>query len=104
MLKVKETLRSILNEREDINIAKIARLSGVPKANIAGWLNGSSPNLIQLDKVATLLGVSLEYLAFGRREHAKFAPPKRIILNDGSYEISIKKIPATDKEKSNDKE
>ncbi len=93
MLKVKENLRKILKEREDLTVASLARKAGIPKANLQTWLTGSTPNIEQLDKVAKALGVSLEYLAFGRTDEEKMdALIEKVMVHTGTYEISVKKI------------
>lgn len=58
-------LRKLLDDR-GLSIAELSRKSNVPKSNINSWLQGASPSLEQLDKVARFLGVSIESLAFGR--------------------------------------
>jgi transcriptional regulator with XRE-family HTH domain len=92
MIKVKETLARILNER-GMKVSSLAKFSGVSKSNIQTWLTGSKPSIEQLDKVAKALGVSFEYLAFGRSEDDKLQSIfDKIVLHSGTYEISVKKI------------
>lgn len=92
-MKVKEILQKILNERDELSVSGLARKSGVPKANIQSWLTGSSPNIEQLDKVARTLGVSFEYLAFGRSEHEKAESLlDKVLVHTGTYEISVRKV------------
>jgi transcriptional regulator with XRE-family HTH domain len=93
LLKVKETLKKILNEREGLSVSALARMASVPKANILTWMEGASPNVEQLDRVAKALGVSFEYLAFGRSDEEKEeAIFDKILMHSGTYEISVKKI------------
>lgn len=66
-----EVLRKLLDER-GISIAEIARRTGVPKSNIHAWLQGASPSVDQLDRVAQYFGVSMEYLAFGEKPRIHF--------------------------------
>lgn len=92
MLKLSENLRRILNER-DMTVASLSRLSGVPKTNIQGWLDGASPNVIQLFQVATVLNVNLEELAFSKRSFSLVDKAlDQLELNTGTYEIRIRKI------------
>lgn len=87
-----EVLRRLLDDR-GISIQELARKSGVPKTNISTWLQGSSPSIEQLDKVARCLGVSLEYLAFGRESRDPLEEFfERVEIHKGEYEISVKKL------------
>lgn len=92
MLKVRETLTKLMAQK-GIKVPTLAKISGVSKSNIQTWLTGSKPSIEQLDKVANALGVSLEYLAFGRTEEEKFQSVlEKVVLHTGTYEISVKKI------------
>jgi transcriptional regulator with XRE-family HTH domain len=92
MLKVMETLPKLMAEK-GIKIPALSKKSGVSKSNIQTWLTGSKPSIEQLDKVAKALGVSFEYLAFGRSEEEKVQSIfDKIVLHTGTYEISIKKV------------
>lgn len=87
-----EVLRRLLDDR-GISIQELARKSGVPKTNISSWLQGSSPSIEQLDKVARCMNVSIEYLAFGREARDPMEEFfERVEIHKGEYEISVKKI------------
>lgn len=85
-------LEYLMDER-DISAAELSRKTLVPKSNISSWLCGANPNILQLQKVAEYLGVELDYFISGRlrpvpEPHLLF----RSSLNEGNYEIIIKKI------------
>ncbi|MBH46588.1 MAG: hypothetical protein CME71_00295 [Halobacteriovorax sp.] len=87
-----EILRKLLDE-QGISIAELARKTDVPKSNINTWLQGSTPNIEQVDKVARYFGVPLEYLAFGREKQDPFEEFfERVEIHKGEYEISVKKL------------
>jgi predicted transcriptional regulator len=101
-LKLKENLRNILKERNDLSVSSLARLAGVSKSNIQGWLDGSSPNLVQLDRVAKILNVDIEYLAFGRKEEVEECLESvlnKVLIHTGLYEVTVKKVSKTNHEK-----
>lgn len=97
-LKLKENLRQALRDRDDMSVSSLARKSGVPKSNIQGWLDGVSPNLVQLDKVAKTLGMSIEYLAFGRSKEDRIEELlEKVLIHTGLYEVTVKKVSTTKK-------
>lgn len=74
-----------------MSVSALARKSELPKANIQSWLTGSNPNIEQLDKVAKTLGVSFEYLAFGRSDQSKIESLlEKVVMHTGTYEITLK--------------
>jgi len=85
-------LKSLLKSH-NLSISELASRTKVPKTNIQGWLNGSSPNIEQLDKVANYFGITIEELAFDRK-------PKNVIeeiftealVHTGHYKIQITKL------------
>ena len=89
---LKDILRDLINEK-DISVASLARKTSVPKTNINSWLQGASPNIEQLYKVAQFFDVPIEYLAFGKQVEdpmSKFMD--KFHIHTGLYEISIKKV------------
>lgn len=81
-------------EEQGISLAEVSRKTGVPKSTLSAWLRGASPNLEQLDKVAQFLHTNIDFLAFNRRENrAEDLLLYRTIVEKGSYEILIKKLP-----------
>ena len=66
---------------------------GCSTGNISKWKNGSVPNLDLASKIASHLGVSLDYLVYGnesRNEH--LASASNLGLGDCDFYDSVKKI------------
>ena len=91
-IKLKALLKS-----KNMSVAELAKATGVPKTNIQQWMTGSSPNIIQVDKVANFFNLTLEELVFDRR-------PKNTIedlftealIHTGHYKIQITKLSKKD--------
>lgn len=89
---LQKILRELLDSK-NLSVTALSRETGVPKTNIQGWLDGASPNIGQLDQVARYLGVSLEYLAFGRDDAEKWDELlEKVHIHTGMYEITVKKV------------
>jgi transcriptional regulator with XRE-family HTH domain len=89
---LKDVLRDLINEW-DITVASLARKTGVPKTNINSWLQGSSPNLEQLYKVAQFFNVTLDYMATGEEVDDPVAQfMDKFDVHTGMYEITVKKV------------
>ena len=87
-----KNLKRILEER-NMSIAELAKKTGVPKTNIGSWLSGSSPKIEQLFKVAQFLGMSIEALAFDKKNDETLNNLiDKLEVHSGLYEISIKKV------------
>jgi transcriptional regulator with XRE-family HTH domain len=85
-------LKDVL-EKNRISVAELSRQTGVPKTNIQQWLTGTSPNIIQLDKVATFFNMTIEELYFDRKESTKPSVfLNKIEITEGAYKILIEKI------------
>lgn len=88
-----EVLTRLMKERA-LTLAKLSRLSGVPKTSIHGWMTGrKAMDLDQLKRVASVLEVSLHELAYG--EEDPFAMRKGEILKElfsGDVRVTIHKI------------
>ena len=95
MLKLATSLRKLIAQR-DMSVAGISRKSNVPKTNIQGWLDGASPNIVQLAKVAQALNVSIEALAFGDlANNGQFRDVEvhsSLEIPSGTYEVSIRRV------------
>jgi transcriptional regulator with XRE-family HTH domain len=92
LLNLAVNLRKILID-QDLTVASLARKSSVPKTNIQGWLDGSSPNIVQLYMVASVLNMNIEELAFGKRNLSALEKAiDDMEIKTGRYEIAIKKI------------
>ena len=66
---------------------------GCSTGNISKWKSGSVPNLDLASKIASHLGVSLDYLVYGnesRNEH--LAPTSNLDLEECDFYYSVKKI------------
>ncbi len=93
-----KNLRALLEAR-NLSVTELAKRASVPKTNIQSWLNGSSPDIFQLDKVAQVLGVSFEELAFNRKPPELFGElVDKFEVHSGTYEVSIKKIISKNKQ------
>lgn len=79
-------------EEQNISIAELSRITGVPKSTLSSCLKGRSPNLEQLNLVAEFLNESIDYIAFNRKDKAQDFLIYRTIIENGSYENIIKKI------------
>ncbi len=90
-----KNLEEILKLKE-ITLSELAKATSVPRTTLIGWVKGTSasPNLEQLDRVASYLKVSIEELAFGR----KTKQPELADLLDsatvhtGLYKLTIEKV------------
>jgi transcriptional regulator with XRE-family HTH domain len=88
-------LKNLVNalEEQNISLAELSRRTGVPKSTLSSWLRGSSPNLEQLNKVAEYLSLSIDFLAFDKKEKiSSELLLYKALVTDGTIEIVIKKI------------
>ena len=77
-LKLRRILPSLL-KKQGITAAQLSRKSNVPKSVISDWIAGSHPrNLLQVMRVATSLGVTLEMLCFGLEQRRLLGEGDRI--------------------------
>lgn len=93
-LKLHETIPALLKKR-GMTLRKLAKLAKVPASNISGWaVPGSKPkDILQVSAVADALGVSLNFLLFGK-------PDKKINLDElptevvmsGVYKLKLERI------------
>lgn len=88
-------LKTLLEDKE-LTLTQLAKLSGVPKSTLSGWVHGSStnPRIDQLILVADALRVSIDFLITGRKPEE---PDLENLLNkielfNGQFELSIKRI------------
>jgi transcriptional regulator with XRE-family HTH domain len=90
--KLKEML-----EKNRLTVAELSRQTGVPKTNIQQWLTGTSPNIKQIDKVASFLNMSIEELYFDRKPKTNptSALSDKIEIKEGAYRLIIEKINPT---------
>jgi transcriptional regulator with XRE-family HTH domain len=91
-MNLSKNLRNLLNEK-NLSVSALARETGVPKTNIQQWLNGSSPNIEQLNMVASYFAVSIDYLAFNKEDQDVVSQIfSKLEVHTGLYEISVKKM------------
>lgn len=91
-------LKSLLKSH-NLSISELASRTKVPKTNIQGWLNGSSPNVEQLDKVATYFEITIEELMFDRKpKNAIEDLFSEVLVHTGHYKIQITKLTKKDEE------
>lgn len=92
-MKLGPTLLSLCNERR-LNLAKLSRITGVPRQTLHNWTLGRrSVNPEQLRVVAKALKVSTHYLLFG--ENDPFEGPGDEILREifsGDVRVTLHKI------------
>jgi transcriptional regulator with XRE-family HTH domain len=94
--KLKALLKS-----NNLSIAELAKRVNIPKTNIQQWLQGATPNVYQVEKVATYFGLTVDELIFDRKPKSSvedlFA---EALIHTGHYKISITKL--TKKDESED--
>ena len=90
-----KNLEEIL-KRKELTVTELAKATNIPRTTLLGLIKGtsSSPNLSQLDTVAQFLSVSIEELAFGRKQKT---PDIGEILTSaevhtGIYRLTLEKL------------
>lgn len=93
-LKLHETIPALLKKR-GMTLRELAKLAKVPASNISGWaVPGARPkDILKVASVADALGVSLNFLLFGK-------PEKKINLDElptevvmaGVYKLKLERI------------
>lgn len=83
-------------KRKELTVTELSKATNIPRTTLLGWIKGtsSSPNLSQLDTVAQFLDVTIEELAFGRRQRK---PDISEILTSaevhtGIYRLTLEKL------------
>lgn len=92
-LRIGETLKDLLKAQR-LSPRGLSKLSGVPYTTLQEWSGNRSPkNPLQIQQVASTLGVSMHFLLFGAPD------PEENITNifkedvfSGTFEITIKKV------------
>lgn len=87
-MKLKEILRQLIKEK-GISVTSLSKNAKVPLQTLNNWLSGLKPrDLDQVKSVADYLGVSLDYLVYGKKE-------KNIDINDlvafGTFDVYLKR-------------
>lgn len=62
-----KNLKKLLEEN-NLSVAALARETRIPKSTINSWIQGRSPNLEQLERVASYFNTSIDFLAFNKRD------------------------------------
>ncbi len=89
---LKDRLREAIS-KVDMSITTLARLAEVPRQNIMKWLQGSSPNIEQLSRVANVLEESLDWLVSGKMPEDPMGQfMEKLHIHTGLYEITVKKV------------
>lgn len=90
--KLKALLRS-----HNLSVAELAKRTGLPRSTIQQWTAGGTPNVYQLEKVATYFNITIDELVFDKK-------PKQAIeelftealVHTGHYKIQITKLTKKD--------
>lgn len=92
-LKIGQTLSELLKKKK-LSIREVAKGCQVPASTLGEWLNNRTPkNPVQVQQVASYLGVTLHFLLFGIEDREE--PIQKILKEDffsGTFEISIKRV------------
>lgn len=92
-VKIQTTLKMLLAE-QNLSLRDLSKRSGVPYSTLQEWSTNRSPkNPVQIQKVASCLGVSMHYLIFGEEDKAE--PLTKLLKEDvfsGTFEINIKRV------------
>ena len=86
-----------LMKSHNLTVTELAQRTGVPRTNIQQWLTGSSPNIIQVDKVASYFDLTVDELVFGRKPKSSVEELfTEALIHTGHYKISITKLTKKD--------
>lgn len=92
-LMISKTLGSLIKEH-GLTLKALSKAAGVSTSTLHEWSNGRTPkDPVQVQRVASYLGVSLHALLFGQEDPAE--PLTKIISEDffrGTFEITVKRI------------
>jgi transcriptional regulator with XRE-family HTH domain len=94
----KKSFKALL-EKHNLSVTELSKRVNVPKTNIQQWLTGSTPNLVQLNKVAEYFNMSVDELYFGRQLKTLESFVSELKVHEGIYKVSITKLQDTDTEK-----
>ncbi len=93
-------LKSLL-ETHNLSVTELAKRTGVPKTNIQSWLTGTSPNVVQVDKVATYFNMTVDELVFDRKPKSSLESfLSEIHIHEGVYKVQISKLVKNNKDES----
>lgn len=85
-------LKSLLEE-QNLSVTEFSKRINVPKSNIQQWLQGSSPNINQVDQVARYFKMTIEELVFDRKPSTSIEELfSEVLVHSGNYKIQISKL------------
>lgn len=92
-IKIQSTMKQLLAEK-NLSLRELSKLTAVPYSTLQEWSSNRSPkNPVQIQKVASVLGVSMHYLLFGEEDRSE--PLTKLLKQDvfsGTFEINIRRI------------
>lgn len=95
---IEKNLKKLL-KTSNLSVTELAQRTGVPRTNIQQWLSGTSPNIVQVDKVANYFGITIDELVFDRRPKSSVDGQLfETLIHSGDYKIMITKIVKKDEE------
>jgi transcriptional regulator with XRE-family HTH domain len=76
-----------------MSVAQLSRKAAVPKNTLFNWLSGLKPkDVVQVKRVAEVLGVSLDYLLFGVQPTAAIQfSDYQDEINAGVFEVVLRR-------------
>ena len=92
-MNLKNQLKLYIAEK-DISLSRLARQSGVSRQTLNDWLLGKpATNINKIKKIADILDVSVDHLAFGSGlENVKDIHKYQEEINCGVFEVVLRKI------------
>jgi transcriptional regulator with XRE-family HTH domain len=89
---LEKKLKALLKSK-NMSVTELSKATGVPKTNLNSWLVGSSPNIQQVDKVASYFGITVDELVFDRKPKTSIDELfTEALIHSGHYKISITKL------------
>ena len=89
-----KVLQQLMKDCGDISLSKLGKETLISKATLHGILQGSSPQIKHLQKLAEYFDVSLDYLINGcdRRSESLDDLLDKFTIHNGIYEVKIKRM------------
>jgi transcriptional regulator with XRE-family HTH domain len=88
--------KALLKER-GLNVTELAKLSGVSRTTLQSWTAGVKPSVYDLDKVCSVLNLTIDEFVFGRKPKASLDSLfKEVLLHSGTYKIKVTKLTEKD--------
>lgn len=87
-----KNLKRLLNER-DMTVAELSRATSIAPQTLNNWLSGQEPrSLLQLGKVAKYFSVSVDFLAYGVKDHKSPIQQFHDEINAGVFEVVLRRV------------